>query len=78
MNDIYEKSILLIGGMAIGKSTISELLGKKLNMNTISIDAEKDKLLSTIPNYSLEKQLEIRKQYMDLMEKLNFYYHIYI
>ena len=44
MNDIYEKSILLIGGMAIGKSTISELLGKELNMNTISIDAEKDKL----------------------------------
>lgn len=63
MNDIYEKSILLIGGMAIGKSTISELLGKELNMNTISIDAEKDKLWSTIPNYSLEKQLEIRKQY---------------
>lgn len=63
MNDIYEKSILLIGGMAIGKSTISELLAERLNMNIISTDAKKDELLLSLPNYSFEKQLQIRKQY---------------
>lgn len=63
MNDIYEKSILLIGGMAIGKSTISELLANQLNMNIISSDAKKDELLISLPNYSFEKQLQIRRQY---------------
>lgn len=63
MNDIYENSILLIGGMAIGKSTISEMLAKQLNMNIISSDAKKDELLLSLPNYSFEKQLQIRKQY---------------
>lgn len=63
MDDIYEKSILLIGGMAIGKSTISELLAKKLNMEVVSTDAQKDKILLSIPDYSFEKQLQIRKEF---------------
>lgn len=62
-NDVYEKSILLIGGMAIGKSTISELLARKLEMSAISIDAKKDELLQSLPKYSFEKQLQIRRKY---------------
>ena len=63
MEDIYEKSILLIGGMAIGKSTVSEILSEKLNMELISSDAKKDEFLLSIPDYSFEKQLQIRKEY---------------
>lgn len=33
MEDIYKKSILLIGGMAIDKSTVSEILSEKLIWN---------------------------------------------
>ena len=39
MDSIYENSILLIGGMAIGKSTISELLSKSTSMPIVSTDA---------------------------------------
>lgn len=63
MEDIYEKSILLIGGMGIGKSTVSKILSKKLNMKLVSSDAKKDELLLSLSDYSFEKQLQIRKQY---------------
>lgn len=62
-DDVYEKSILLIGGMAVGKSTISELLARKLDMSAISIDAKKDELLQSLPEYSFEEQLKIRSEY---------------
>lgn len=75
-DDVYEKSILLIGGMAIGKSTISELLAEKLKMSIISIDAKKDELLQSSSEYNFEMQLQIRKN-MALMQKLNIYCHIY-
>lgn len=62
MDNIYDDSILLIGGMSIGKSTISKLLSEKTNMKVISTDAVRSNLLNTISNYSFEKQLEIRKE----------------
>ncbi len=37
-NDIYNKSILMIGPMATGKSSISKDLSNKLNMPYISFD----------------------------------------
>ena len=62
MNNIYENCILLIGGMSIGKSTISELLGNSLRMNVVSIDAVKHEILEKNPNYNFETQLKIRKE----------------
>lgn len=38
INDIYNKSILMIGPMATGKSSISKDLSNKLNMPYISFD----------------------------------------
>lgn len=59
MNNIYENSILLIGGMSIGKSTVAKLLSKELNMDVISLDAVKDDFLD---NVLFENQLKIRKE----------------
>ena len=61
MNNVYYNSILLIGGMSIGKSTVSEILSKKLNIPVVSVDAYKDEVLLEDPNYNFDKQLEIRK-----------------
>ena len=62
MNNVYNDSVLLIGGMAIGKTTVSDLLGEKLNMKVYSIDAIKHEVLENVPKYSFEKQLDIRKE----------------
>ena len=63
MDEVYNNSILLIGGMAIGKSTIAKEIAKKTNMPYISTDAYKDKLLDSDKSYSFEKQLKIREKY---------------
>ena len=63
MDEIYNKSIILIGGMAIGKSTIAKELSKKTGMKYISTDAYKDRILEANPDYSFEKQLKIREKY---------------
>lgn len=63
MNDVYNKSIILIGGMAIGKSTIAKELSKKYDMPYISTDAYKEKILDEDKEYSFEKQLIIREKY---------------
>lgn len=62
MEYIYEKSILLIGGMSIGKTTISELLGKELKLPILSTDAIKDEILMKDIDYSFGKQLKIRNE----------------
>ena len=62
MNDIFDESIILIGGMSIGKTTIAQLLNKKTNMPIISTDAVRCEVLESIPNYSFEQQLLIRKE----------------
>lgn len=62
MDKIKQESILLIGGMATGKSTVAKYLSNKTNMPVISIDAFKDEFLDSIEEYSFEKQLEIRKE----------------
>ena len=80
MNDIYNESIILIGGMAIGKSTIAQQLSEITNMPIISTDAVRDEVLDSIPDYSFEKQLQIRseKGYKGEMEYLIPYSNITI
>lgn len=63
MDEIYKNSILIIGGMGIGKSTISKLLSDKIKLPIISTDAFKDEYLDNIKEYSFDKELEIRNNY---------------
>ena len=62
MNTIFNESIILIGGMSIGKSTIAQLLNKQTNMPIISTDAVRCEVLESMSNYSFDKQLLIRKE----------------
>ena len=62
MNDVFAKSIILVGGMAIGKSTIAQHLNETTNMPIISTDAVRCEILESIPGYSFEKQLQIRRE----------------
>ncbi len=80
MDKIFTKSIVLIGGMAIGKSTTAELLHQKLKMPYFSSDAIRCDVLEKTPDYSFEKQLEIRKKegYKGEMKFLNPYSNIAI
>ena len=62
MDDIFKKSIVLVGGMAIGKSTVAQQLNEITNMPIISTDAIRCEILESIPDYSFEKQLQIRSE----------------
>lgn len=62
MNNVFYESIILIGGMAIGKSTIAQHLSKITNMKVISTGAVRCEVLENIPGYNFEKQLQIRKE----------------
>ena len=58
----YDNTILLIGGMSVGKSTVSKLLGSEFGIPVVSIDGIRSETLDKTPNHSFEKQLEIRKE----------------
>lgn len=77
MDNIKQDSILLIGGMATGKTTVARYLSEKTKLPYISIDAFKDKYLDNDSSYSFEKQLEIRKEkgYFGEMEYLLPFLH---
>ena len=63
------ESILIIGGMGVGKSTISKLIADKLNIPYKSMDAYRCDYVKDFREYDFETQLELRKKYGFKREK---------